>query len=231
MAKPKLVVVPDQAEEIHGDVPEWAYPAVESILSSLRAVDPMTFYHCLRVGEYSRRLAKAAGLNEYQQKVAQFSGILHDVGKMGIEQNIVHKPGKLTGDEYERMKHHSILSEEIVTPLAHHEFFQLVVPAVRGHHERVDGQGYPDNLAGDEIPVISRVILVVDTLDAMAQDRPYRMGLPIDVIYKELKKYAGIQFDKSLVTIFLQSHPLWSREANDDETLARVAPAAKITAA
>lgn len=191
----------------------------------------MTFYHCLRVGEYSLRLARAAGLNEYQQRVAQFAGLLHDVGKMGIEQGIVHKPGKLTANEYEKMKSHSILSEEIIKPLTHNEFFAHVLPGVRGHHERIDGEGYPDKLVGDTIPVISRVILVVDTLDAMAQDRPYRMGLPLDTIYKELKKFAGVQFDRQLVTIFLEAHPTWSRQANDEETLQRVAPSVKIKAA
>ena len=208
----------------HGDIPEWAYSSTESILASLKAVDPMTFFHCLRVGEYSLRLAKAAGLGAYQQKVAQFAGLLHDVGKMGIDAAIVHKPDKLTNEEYEKMKSHSLLSEEIVKPLATHEFFAHVLPAVRGHHERIDGQGYPDKLSGEEIPLVSRIILVVDTLDAMAQDRPYRKGLPVDVIYKELKKFAATQFDLQFVRIFLDSHASWEKEANDQETLARVAP-------
>ncbi len=212
------------SDRSHSDIPEWAYSSTESILASLKSVDPMTFFHCLRVGEYSLRLAKAAGLGPYQQKVAQFAGLLHDVGKMGIEAAIVHKPEKLTTEEYEKMKSHSVLSEEIVKPLATHEFFGHVLPAVRGHHERIDGQGYPDKLSGEEIPLISRIILVVDTLDAMAQDRPYRKGLPVDVIYKELRKFAGTQFDLQFVRIFLDSHGTWEKEANDQETLSRVAP-------
>lgn len=212
------------SENLNGDVPEWAYSSTESILASLKAVDPMTFFHCLRVGEYSLRLAKAAGLGLYQQKVAQFAGLLHDVGKMGIEAAIVHKPDKLSHEEYEKMKSHSVLSEEIVKPLATHEFFGHVLPAVRGHHERIDGLGYPDKLLGEEIPMISRIILVVDTLDAMAQDRPYRKGLPIDVIYKELRKFSGSQFDLQFVRIFLESHASWEKESNDQETLSRVAP-------
>lgn len=208
----------------HGEIPDWAYSSTESILASLKAVDPLTFYHCLRVGESARLLARSAGLTEYQQKVAQFSGMLHDVGKMGVDQAIIHKPGKLSDDEYDKMKSHSILSEEIIRPLASHEFFQQVMPAVRGHHERIDGQGYPDKLHGEDIPLISRVILIVDTLDAMSQDRSYRKGLPIDVVYKELRKFAGTQFDLQLVRIFLDSHPYWVQEAEDAETLARVAP-------
>lgn len=204
---------------VWGDIPPWAYSAVGSILESLKKVDPQTLYHCLRVGEYSRLLAKAAGLTEYQQKVAEFSGILHDVGKMGISPGITHKPGKLTNYEYETMKAHPEYSEEIILPLGIHEFFRQVIPAVRGHHERVDGKGYPDNLHGEDIPIISRVILIVDTLDAMGENRAYRAGLPIDVIYKEIEKYAGTQFDQALAKIFLECHKHWVNEKPDFDTI------------
>lgn len=201
-----------------GDIPEWAYGATRSILEALKKADPETYHHCVRVGEYSRLLAKSAGLNEYEQKVAEFAGLLHDVGKMGIPQEIVHKPGKLDEHEYLTMKNHSVYSEEIVRPLEKHHFFKQVNPCVRAHHERVDGQGYPDRLAGEEIPVVSRVILIVDTMDAMGQDRAYRKGLPIDVIYKEIKKFSGTQFDSSLAKIFLDSHQYWSQEVRDPTT-------------
>lgn len=186
-------------------------------------VDPFTYAHCLRVGEHSRKLAKFAGFSEYQCKVAQFSGLLHDVGKMGVDLAITHKPGKLEPHEYEIMKGHSILSQEIIEPLTSHEFFRQILPAVRGHHERLDGEGYPDRLHGEDIPVISRVILIVDTLDAMGQDRAYRKGMPIDKIYDELQKYSGTQFDSALVRIFLEAHSrYWHQEKADAETLERV---------
>ena len=204
---------------VWGDIPAWAYGAVGSVMESLKKVDPETFHHCLRVGEYSRLLAKAAGLSEYKQKLAEFSGILHDVGKMGISLSITHKPGRLDPSEYEIMKAHSAYSEEIISPLATHDFFRQVLPIVRSHHERIDGEGYPDNLHGEEIPVLSRVILIVDTLDAMGQDRAYRKGLPVDVIYKELQKFAGTQFDSALVKIFLGAHDSWRHEKPDKETL------------
>lgn len=209
----------------HGDIPDWAFSSTESILAALKAIDPTTFYHCLRVGDYSRRLARAVGLPSYQQKLAQFAGLLHDVGKMGVDQLIIHKPGKLTDPEYTAMKSHSALSEEIVRPLGHHDFFAQVLPAVRGHHERIDGKGYPDQLSGEEIPFLARLILVVDTLDAMSHDRSYRKGLPIEAVYKEIRRCAGSQFDMGLVRIFLESHPYWQRESTDQDTLARVAPA------
>jgi HD-GYP domain-containing protein (c-di-GMP phosphodiesterase class II) len=204
---------------VWGDIPSWAYSSVASILESVRQVDPETMYHCLRVGEYSRLLAKSAGLSEYQQKVAEFAGILHDVGKIGIDLAITHKPGKLEPAEYEVMKDHVLYSEEIIKPLGVHDFFRQVIPAVRGHHERVDGKGYPDKLHGEDIPVLSRVILIVDTLDAMGENRAYRKGLPLDVIYKEIQKYSGTQFDASLARTFLESHKSWSQEKPDFETI------------
>jgi len=207
-----------QLKLVWGDIPPWAYASVAAVLESLRKVDPETHAHCLRVGEYSRLLAKSAGLTEYEQKIAEFSGILHDVGKIAINLQITHKPGKLTPEEYEIMRTHSAHSEEIIKPLGGNDFFNQVIPAVRGHHERLDGQGYPDKLSGEEIPVISRVILIVDTLDAMGENRAYRRGLPLDVIYKELQKYAGTQFDKAMVQIFLDSHKSWAKEKPDQET-------------
>lgn len=207
-----------QLSLVWGDVPDWAYSAVRSILESLKKVDPETYAHCCRVGEYSRLLAKYAGLNEYQQKIAEFSGILHDVGKMGINPDITHKPGKLDDHEYAEMQKHPEFSEEIITPLGIHEFFRQVIPAVRGHHERVDGAGYPDKLHGEDIPLVSRVILIVDTLDAMGQNRAYRKGLPIEVIYKEIQKFAGTQFDPALAKIFIEAHKHWVNEKPDEIT-------------
>jgi HD-GYP domain-containing protein (c-di-GMP phosphodiesterase class II) len=202
-----------------GDIPPWAYAAVGSLIEGLKVIDAPTAEHCLRVGEYSRLLAKSAGLSEYQQKVAEFSGILHDVGKIGVGSTIINKPAKLTVEEYHIMQEHSIYSEQMIKPLGTHEFFQQVIPAVRGHHERLDGLGYPDKLSGDDIPLISRVILIVDTLDAMAQDRPYRKGLPLEAIYKELERCAGTQFDQALVKIFLEAHHHWAKEKPDAETV------------
>lgn len=207
---------------VWGDLPDWAYDSVRSILEALKKADPETYHHCLRVGEYSRLLAKYAGLSEYQQKVAEFSGLLHDVGKIGVSRNIIHKPSRLDEAEYKKMKEHPVYSEEIVKPLATHEFFRQVIPAVRGHHERVDGEGYPDKLMGEEIPLLSRVILIVDTLDAMGQDRAYRKGMPIEIIYEEIKQHAGTQFDPQLAKIFLEAHKHWEKEEPEKDTAYKI---------
>jgi HD-GYP domain-containing protein (c-di-GMP phosphodiesterase class II) len=159
------------------------------------------------------------GLNEYEQKVAEFSGMLHDIGKIGIDRSVLLKPGKLDPHEQDIMRNHSVISEKIIKPFEHDSFFKEIIPAVRGHHERLDGEGYPDKLMGEEIPLISRVILVVDTYDAMSEDRIYRKGLPDEIIYSELKRCSGTQFDPQLVKIFLQVHASWKKQKGDDATI------------
>lgn len=201
-----------------GDIPDWSYDSVKALLESLKSVEPSTYYHCLRVGEFSRKLAKEMGLNEFEQKTAEFSGLLHDIGKIGIERSILLKPGKLDPYEMDIIQSHSAISEQIIKPFEHHPFFKQIIPAVRGHHERLDGEGYPDKLMGEEIPLISRVILVVDTYDAMSQDRIYRRGLPDDIIYAELKRCSGTQFDPQMVKIFLAAHAGWKNQKADEET-------------
>ena len=200
-------------------MPEWAYDAAQALMQSLSSVDPMTYQHCLRVGEMSRKLARDAGLNPYEQKVSEFAGLFHDIGKIGISQDIIAKPGKLDPKELDIMRSHPCISEDIVRPLARHEFFKDVLPSVRGHHERMDGEGYPDKLMGEKIPLLSRIILVVDTYDAMSQTRAYRKGLPDEIVYAELKRCAGTQFDPQLVRIFLQAHQTWKSQDADQDTV------------
>ncbi|MBS1969628.1 MAG: HD domain-containing protein [Bdellovibrionales bacterium] len=201
-----------------GDVPSWAYDAAQALMQSLKVVDPGTYAHCLRVGEMARKLARDAGLNEYEQKMAEFAGIFHDIGKIGVDPEIIGKPGKLDPRELDIMKNHPCMSEQIVRPLATHSFFRELLAPIRGHHERMDGEGYPDKLIGEKINVLSRVILVVDTYDAMSQTRAYRKGLPDDIVYAELKRCSGTQFDPQLVRIFLQAHPTWNALETDKET-------------
>lgn len=207
---------------LSGDIPSWSYDSVQSLLMGLKISDPATYAHCLRVGELARKLAKSMGLSEYEQKVAEFSGILHDIGKMGIDKEIILKPGKLDASEMDIMRSHPVLSAEIVQPLTHHGFFKDVLPGVRNHHERIDGEGYPDKKMGEAIPLFARIILVVDTYDAMSETRSYRKGLPTDIIYKELTRCSGTQFDPQIVRVFLQAHKTWSIHDQDLETLDKI---------
>jgi HD-GYP domain-containing protein (c-di-GMP phosphodiesterase class II) len=141
--------------------------------------------------------------------------MFHDLGKVGIPDAILLKAGKLTAAEEAVMRAHPIMSEKIVAPLASIPFFRATLPGIRHHHERMDGEGYPDRIRGSQIPLIARVILIADTYDAMTTNRPYRNGMSDEIAYKELKTFAGRQFDSQLVKIFCQSHPHWAKLEDD----------------
>lgn len=187
-------------------IPQDLLAKVNQILAELRDYDIATFDHCVRVSQMCCFLAEAAELSHSEKLKAQFAGLLHDVGKMKIPIEVLNKPGKLTDEEYNLVQNHSLFSAELLEPLEHSPFFREVQLAVLHHHERIDGQGYPLKLEGEQIPYISRLILVVDTVDAMTQNRAYRKGLEMSVVYKELNKFAGVQFDKELVEIFISAH-------------------------
>ncbi len=187
-------------------IPQHLHLKVNKILEDLKRYDIDTYNHCVRVSHLSRFLAQAAGLSDYEKLQAQFSGLLHDVGKMKIPIEVLKKPGKLNEDEYRLVKKHSVFSAELVEPLEESQFFRELQLNVLHHHERVDGKGYPFNLDGETIPYISRLILIVDTVDAMTQNRAYRKGLPWNVVYQELEKFSGSQFDAELVEVFIREY-------------------------
>jgi HD-GYP domain-containing protein (c-di-GMP phosphodiesterase class II) len=191
------------------DVPDWAHQLAKTLLAALRERDPYTYGHCRRVARHAKLLAKATGLSEREQVIVEFSSMFHDLGKMGIPDSILLKPGRLTPEEEAIMRAHPVKSVEILAPLSGLSFFQAMLPGILHHHERIDGAGYPDGISGDAIPLLSRIILIADTFDAMTTTRPYRKGLPHEVAYKELKLFAGRQFDAALVNVFLQAHPKW----------------------
>ena len=128
------------------------------------------------------------------------AGLLHDIGKVSIPPEILNKPGKLTPEEYELMKMHPIYGEEIVRPIAS---LRYLCPTIRGHHERWDGQGYPDGLAGADIPIAARIISVADVFDALSAERPYKAGMEIQKVREILAEGRGSHFDPTLVDAFL----------------------------
>jgi HD-GYP domain-containing protein (c-di-GMP phosphodiesterase class II) len=128
---------------------------------------------------------------------------------MGIPDRILLKPGRLTDEEEAIMREHPARSVNILAGLSHVPFIQQTLPGIRHHHERLDGKGYPDGIAGDQIPLTSRVILIADTFDAMTTTRPYRKALPEEIAFKELTQFAGRQFDPKLVKIFIESYKYW----------------------
>ena len=179
---------------------------VQTVLALAGAIDAKDTYtrgHSERVGVYASRIARELGLDREKIKRVYISGILHDVGKIGIPDAIITKPARLTAEEYEEIKRHPEIGARILEPV---QFLSEVVPCVRHHHEWFDGStsGYPDQLRGDQIPLPSRIILVADTIEAMTSNRPYRKGLPLDVVIRELHKYSGSQFDPAVVEALMK---------------------------
>ncbi len=199
-----------------GNIPHWALDSINALLEALKSVEPTTYEHSVRVGELSRQLSRDAGFNDYEQKLSFCAGLLHDIGKIGISKDILLKSSKLDPIELDIMQNHSVMSENIVKPLSQNMFFNQLLPLIRGHHERMDGHGYPDKKRGDEIPALARVVMIVDAFDAMSENRVYRKGLPIEIVFAELQRCSGTQFDNQLVKTFIQAQPFWSVEREND---------------
>lgn len=174
---------------------------VHCLLDALRAKDHYTFHHSLRVANYSLILAEGLDLTAEQKYDLKLAALLHDIGKIGIPESILKKPHRLSEDEFLIMKNHPIYSAEI---LKSHPYLTHIAHYALHHHERFDGRGYPDGLAGLDIPEASRIILIADTFDAMTSSRPYRKGLDDELAFSELVKFSGKQCDPNLVEIFIQ---------------------------
>ncbi|HEV8474062.1 MAG TPA: HD-GYP domain-containing protein [Methylomirabilota bacterium] len=147
------------------------------LANALEAKDPYTRGHSERVSAMSRRIAIALGLAPAVVDAVGQAGLLHDIGKIGVPETILTKPGPLTPEEWAVMRAHPVVGAQIVAPF---EFFAPAVAAIRHHHERWDGSGYPDGLAGDAIPIEARIVAVADVFDALTSNRSYRVALPRD---------------------------------------------------
>ncbi|WP_029200546.1 HD domain-containing phosphohydrolase [Oribacterium sp. NK2B42] len=174
---------------------------VQTIAEAIDAKDTYTKGHSSRVAEYSREIAKRAGYTFEKQEEIYMIGLLHDVGKIGVPDAVINKPGKLTDEEYNTIKTHPGRGYKILQNIV--EMPKLSIGA-RYHHERYDGRGYPDRLAGDAIPEEARIIAVADAYDAMTSNRSYRGIIPQDVVMSELEKGSGTQFDPKFAAIMLE---------------------------
>ncbi|MBP5200842.1 MAG: response regulator [Schwartzia sp.] len=163
-----------------------------ALAKTIDAKDAYTHGHSERVANYSRMIAKRAGDDEEAQEHIYYMGLLHDIGKIGVAGTIINKTSRLDDDEFHSIQSHPIIGSEILSTIT--QFPDLSVGA-RSHHERYDGKGYPDKLAGEAIPRAARIIAVADTYDAMTSSRSYRKGLPQDVARGEIEKGKGTQFD------------------------------------
>lgn len=180
---------------------EKAYlESIETLRYTVEAKDPYTKGHSDRVSEYCVLIGKELGLDERTLKTLRIGGLFHDIGKIGIPDSILLKEAKLTADEYSEIKHHPSIGAHI---LSNATIFSDIIPIVKYHHERYDGRGYPENLTGEEIPLLARITAIADSFDAMASRRIYRNSLDIETIIREITNNKGTQFDPTIADVFL----------------------------
>lgn len=173
---------------------------MQTIINFIEAKDPSTKGHSLRVAQYSRMIAEKLGFSEAECDQIYWIALMHDCGKIYMPDEILGKPGKLTNEEYETMKKHTVFGGEILRDF---NAIDNIRTGAMFHHERYDGKGYPNGLAGDEIPLIARIICASDAFDAMNSRRCYRNALSDDVIISELKNNRGTQFDPDITDCLL----------------------------
>jgi len=175
--------------------------ALFGLAEAIEAKDPYTKGHCGRVAAYSLVLAKEAGYPADGLETLEFGAFLHDIGKIGIRDSVLLKPGPLDDTEWLHMREHPTKGYDIASKI---EMLHPIMPAVRNHHERWDGSGYPDRMAGDKIPLVARIVAIADAYDAMATDRPYKAALPLEECEAILNKTAGKMYDPHLIGVFVK---------------------------
>ena len=173
---------------------------LNSMAKILDARDPHTSQHSTRVTNLSVSMANILKLSDDEKDVLYIAASLHDIGKVGIPDSILLKPGRLTDEEFMIIKRHPDIGADIIKPIPP---MSRETEVIRYHHERYDGKGYPSGIGGEEIPLLSRIINLADSYDAMTSDRPYRNGLPMDKAIEEIVRCMGSQFDPELAKIFI----------------------------
>jgi len=186
---------------LYASLRQYYLSALQALAAALEAKDAYTRGHSVRVARLARACARALVLSDEQQEHLYLAALLHDIGKIGVPESILLKPGRPDPAEWEAIKRHPVAGARILEPA---RFPAEVVAAVRHHHEDYDGGGYPEGLAGEEIPLLARVIRVADAYDAMTSDRSYRRGLTAEEAIEELRRGAGRQFDPRVVEAFLR---------------------------
>jgi putative nucleotidyltransferase with HDIG domain len=206
LAAQRLFVLYEQQRELTGDLlaakgqlEQANMSFAAALVATLDARDQYTAGHSAAVAIYARDIAARMELSVDQQGLAHLCGLVHDIGKIGLPPGLLDKPGALTLEERREMEKHPEIGERILTKV---DDYAEIAKSVRHHHERVDGQGYPDRLEGDDIPLIARILAVADAYNAMTSDRPYRDAMPTRVARLRLAQAADSQFDTSVVAAF-----------------------------
>lgn len=174
--------------------------AIDSLVRLLEARDPYTSGHSLRVSGYTMRLGERLDLDEKTRSRLKLAAKLHDIGKVGLPESILNKPAKLTPEEFMLVRKHPVTGERVLAPIIRSRH---VLAAIRGHHERFDGLGYPDNLRGGNIPLLARIIAIADCYDALTSSRAYRHAMSEAAALQIIQHGAGTQFDPELVPLFI----------------------------
>lgn len=203
---------------LYDSLKETFLTTVHTLAETIEKRDPYTGGHTKRVMNYSVAVGRVLGLSDLEIERLELAAVLHDIGKIGIKDCVLLKKRKLTADEFEDIKMHTIYAEEILDHIRH---LKGVIPGVKHHHERYDGSGYPDRLKGDGIDIIARIISVVDAFDAMTTDRPYRKKMELARAFDELRVNSGTQFDPKVVEAFFKAYDdnriLIEEEGQDEE--------------
>jgi len=185
---------------ISDELKDTVFGLIYCLTASIDAKDPYTSGHSERVGRMAVELARQIGLTDAEVNDIYLAGLLHDIGKIGIRDRVLQKPGRLTDEEMRHVQEHPVTGDRMLSKvkrLAH------LRPGVRNHHERYDGNGYPDRLAGEAIPLVARILAVADSCDAMMSPRPYRKPVPREQIELILQGGAGTQWDPRLIEHFM----------------------------
>jgi putative two-component system response regulator len=177
------------------------FSAITSLVRALEARDSYSSGHSLRVRKYALQLANYIGLDEHNKKQLNLAAKLHDIGKVGLAEGILNKPAKLSDDEFDRVREHPVIGERILRPIIRN---RVVLSAIRSHHERFGGGGYPDDLRGEDIPFLARIITVADCYDALTSSRAYRRAMSQVEALNILHAGMTSQFDPHLVPPFLR---------------------------
>jgi putative two-component system response regulator len=191
-----------------------------SLAYALEAKDKYTAGHSQRVAQMSEAIARELALPWEDIEKVKLASQLHDIGKIGVRESVLNKPGRLTDDEFEDTQCHPQIGEHILAPVVDDV---EILDAVRHHHERYDGTGYPDGIAEGKIPMGARILAVADTFDAMTSDRPYRKAMSIELAANEIKRNAGKQFDSEVVDAFLRAMKLLVGVADENGDAATLA--------
>ena len=189
----------EELSSVNGRLEQANLSFATALVATLDARDQYTAGHSAAVAIYAQDISERMGLSEQDRRLAHLAGLVHDIGKIGLPPGLLEKPGALTLEERRVMERHSEIGERI---LAKVDDYSEIAAIVRHHHERFDGNGYPDGIGGDEIPMISRILAVADAYNAMTSDRPYREAMPTRVARLRLAQAVETQFDTSVVAAF-----------------------------